>query len=457
MRTLATLTLARLQSLLASKRRASPCPSSGWSERAPVSARPTPRHSSSRSREPRPILPCARRSSSVNNDRLASTFPASMSRRATIPRRQRHSVTSISRLVCFPSFALRLTSFQNGTDTIGHLVFNPETSTLNASNSNMTTLSMVPSGTASSNGKQSVALQLPMSSNSTSPYCATFDPNPPAPAPLTVEACNSTNTTHTSQTFSYDPLTGRVSPMWGSNDDGPSSGTLNSRDAPESVTLVFVPDSPATAANEASDQAQSASMETVTTTVTATPSSSVAAVSSMTDASTSDASTPSPSLAAAEFDPASSTTYSLSQPTSSSSATDSSVAPASSSAVPTFGALAVEVAPAPSSDPVVASSSVPSVSSSGSSASSSSLAPSATVSAVDAASDSSSALWSSEPTPSSTFSADGDSFFSDSASATTDPSSSASAAGSDPTVVPATNEDQSQVFVDNASGRAAQW
>ncbi|KAJ7272631.1 hypothetical protein B0H12DRAFT_1091372 [Mycena haematopus] len=332
---------------------------------------------------------------------------------------------------------------KNGTDTIGHLVFNQDTFTLNASNSSMTTLSMVPSGSqASSNGMRSVALQVPVStSNST--LCATFDPYPSTAKPLTVTDCFDNSTApnpHASQSFTYNPSTGAIAPTWG--DDSASSDTLNSRDTPQNVTLVFVRD-PAPVAGEANDQAsdsesQSASSvatETVTTTVTATATSSFA-VSSTTDTSSS------PTLAAAEFDPASSATYSLSQPASPSFATDSSVAPASSSAVPTFGALAVEVVSSSSSYPMASSSVVPS-------APESSPAPSATVSTVDAASDPSSV---SDPAPSSTLSPDddSDSSFSGSASAT-GPSSSASADDSDPTVAPLTNDEQA-VYVENARG-----
>lgn len=59
------------------------------------------------------------------------------------------------------------------------------------------------------------------------PYCATFDPNPPAPAPLAMEPCfkesdapadaSSTDAdSHKSQAFAYDPTTGIVHPFWSS-------------------------------------------------------------------------------------------------------------------------------------------------------------------------------------------------------------------------------------------------
>ncbi|EED78980.1 predicted protein [Postia placenta Mad-698-R] len=53
------------------------------------------------------------------------------------------------------------------------------------------------------------------------PYCATFDPNPPAPSPLTVEQClnGSLTDAHKSQVFAYVPDTGVVRPMWSNNQD----------------------------------------------------------------------------------------------------------------------------------------------------------------------------------------------------------------------------------------------
>ncbi|THH09728.1 hypothetical protein EW145_g1798 [Phellinidium pouzarii] len=65
-------------------------------------------------------------------------------------------------------------------------------------------------------------------------YCATFDPNPPAPAPLFMDACfdeltassdASDPTVHKSQTFAYDPVTGTIKPVWYA---GNSTGTDSS-------------------------------------------------------------------------------------------------------------------------------------------------------------------------------------------------------------------------------------
>ncbi|KAF8196905.1 hypothetical protein K438DRAFT_749024 [Mycena galopus ATCC 62051] len=183
-----------------------------------------------------------------------------------------------------------------GNTTVGHLVLNESNTppTLDASNAtatdSKTTLYLVRSESADASY---CTLEMPASSNSTGPSCATFDPYPSQDEPLTMQPCfgNSTaptaRSTSLSQTFSYDPSTGFIAPVW---DNSSSADNLDSRDTPESVTLVFVP-TPSAGAAEANDRdSQSASViatETVTTTVTATaiPSSSVDNGSSATDAS----------------------------------------------------------------------------------------------------------------------------------------------------------------------------
>ncbi|KAI0675602.1 hypothetical protein C8Q78DRAFT_1074611 [Trametes maxima] len=63
-------------------------------------------------------------------------------------------------------------------------------------------------------------------------YCATFDPSPSAPAPMTMESCNdpnSPNDEHKSQVFAYDPTTGAIRPMWfQGTDDGAGGGDSSS-------------------------------------------------------------------------------------------------------------------------------------------------------------------------------------------------------------------------------------
>jgi hypothetical protein len=67
-------------------------------------------------------------------------------------------------------------------------------------------------------------------------YCASYDPNPPVPAPLTAEPCNSTETENFSQIFAYDPTNGVIQPLWFAQS---SVGTMtNVSDADSNVTLT---------------------------------------------------------------------------------------------------------------------------------------------------------------------------------------------------------------------------
>jgi hypothetical protein len=99
-------------------------------------------------------------------------------------------------------------------------------------------------------------------------YCATYDSNPPAPAPLTAQPCmndttttanaspnNTTTMTNTiSQLFGYNPASGVIRPIWAQTDPMPAGTMVNGTDAqlPSSsmndtmsgdaaVTLVFTP------------------------------------------------------------------------------------------------------------------------------------------------------------------------------------------------------------------------
>ncbi|WVQ92984.1 hypothetical protein IAU59_000047 [Kwoniella sp. CBS 9459] len=114
-------------------------------------------------------------------------------------------------------------STSNGTDPNSTFV-------LNASNNIRTQVYLVPLGAsnstvasaaASSNSTSSspisVNLKVPIfvaSSASVEPYCATFDPSPESPAPLTVTPCNNETSSHESQKFLYDPNTGVIHPDW---------------------------------------------------------------------------------------------------------------------------------------------------------------------------------------------------------------------------------------------------
>lgn len=65
-----------------------------------------------------------------------------------------------------------------------------------------------------------VLLQVPVFERSQAamrPYCATYDSDPPTPAPLTMEKCLSEideSDSRKSQTFAYNPITGIIRPMW---------------------------------------------------------------------------------------------------------------------------------------------------------------------------------------------------------------------------------------------------
>lgn len=60
------------------------------------------------------------------------------------------------------------------------------------------------------------------------PYCATFDPDPPAPAPLTAEKCTDDPVSEQqSQLFAFNRATGVVRPMWFKAQNGTNSGGNN--------------------------------------------------------------------------------------------------------------------------------------------------------------------------------------------------------------------------------------
>jgi hypothetical protein len=120
--------------------------------------------------------------------------------------------------------------------------FGNDTFILNASESNRTELYMVALNTTES-GVQGddvpVALKVPVfnpDSASIEGYCATYDPQPPAPAPLSVERCFYDEPTgpHKSQVFAFTPSTSVIRPMWFSGetdsedpvDDSSSNSTV---------------------------------------------------------------------------------------------------------------------------------------------------------------------------------------------------------------------------------------
>ncbi|KAJ7156880.1 hypothetical protein C8R43DRAFT_997509 [Mycena crocata] len=380
----------------------------------------------------------------------------------------------------------------NESTTIGHLLLNT-TSTpyvLDASQNNMTTLYMVPS----ESDPRQCSLQTPIATaqNATSPYCATFNPQPPAPEPLTMEPCfNATDPMpHKSQTFSYDHKTGVIQPMWftgeddgmknttsssavsaqdvdsgngdtdNSDDDFDESvdppPTLNSRDPPpaQDVTLVFVPSAPeksninAQEVSPSSESISSAPTETVTTTVTETATPSSAAADVDLASSTTDSSSQSASVTSSDpFASATSLSYSIadvsasttdSSVSSTPSPTDTSVASSTSPDASSVAALNVEVAAPSSTDSSF--SSTPTPAADASTASSDSSVPSASASTVDASAIAADIAASSAS-------------YSESASAVPSPSSSVSA--SDAAATPPSSDEQAVYVVGQPAGPAA--
>ncbi|KAH9066791.1 hypothetical protein EDB87DRAFT_460220 [Lactarius vividus] len=105
---------------------------------------------------------------------------------------------------------------------------------LNASETESTLMYLLPASNSPTTQSTSmlasdemgVTIRLAMfdrASASVSPFCATFDPKPPAPGPLTAEECAENPIgEHRSQLFAFNHATGVVRPMWF---DGQSDGT----------------------------------------------------------------------------------------------------------------------------------------------------------------------------------------------------------------------------------------
>jgi hypothetical protein len=124
--------------------------------------------------------------------------------------------------------------------------FGNSTFILNASENNSTQLYLVALNTTDS-GVQGedvpVALKVPVFNPDTASmegYCATYDPQPPAPAPLSAEPCfyDEPTAPHKSQVFAYTPSTSVIRPMWFSGENGeedslgdPSSNSTAQPDA----------------------------------------------------------------------------------------------------------------------------------------------------------------------------------------------------------------------------------
>ncbi|CDO68817.1 hypothetical protein BN946_scf184805.g26 [Trametes cinnabarina] len=115
-----------------------------------------------------------------------------------------------------------------------------------------------------------VALQMPVfdaASAQLKPYCATFDPRPTAPAPMTVESCmnGSSVDEHKSQVFAYEPDSGAIRPMWYEGED---DGTDDNDDSTSPTD-----DNPSTSGPSGDDEGDSDDSDDSTTVDPTTPTS----------------------------------------------------------------------------------------------------------------------------------------------------------------------------------------
>ncbi|PIL24818.1 hypothetical protein GSI_12704 [Ganoderma sinense ZZ0214-1] len=104
-----------------------------------------------------------------------------------------------------------------------------------------------PPTTKSASSFVKVFLQMPIfdaAAAQLEPYCATFDPRPLSPAPMTVEKCHNALSSdfHKSQVFAYEPESGFLHPMSYAGED---DGTSNDDSSPS--TPSSAPASPAAA------------------------------------------------------------------------------------------------------------------------------------------------------------------------------------------------------------------
>ncbi|KAG8915631.1 hypothetical protein FRC00_002208, partial [Tulasnella sp. 408] len=139
---------------------------------------------------------------------------------------------------------------------------------LNASNSSATHVFLVPANStaaaASDDGSIPVALHVPVYSPdkaSMVDYCMTYDPNPPAPVPLTAQSCTDQVTDHQSQVFSYNPSTGVIVPMWtvapSSTDPSAASDDTTSSTASASATSSVLASTSSTASSSSATDSAS--------------------------------------------------------------------------------------------------------------------------------------------------------------------------------------------------------
>jgi len=79
-----------------------------------------------------------------------------------------------------------------------------------------------------------------VTSASNVPYCATYDPDPPAPAPLTAEECTEDPVGKRSQLFAFDRTTRAVRPMWFNAQDSGKEDCIDDahRAAPQNASVT---------------------------------------------------------------------------------------------------------------------------------------------------------------------------------------------------------------------------
>ncbi|KAF8498533.1 hypothetical protein F5888DRAFT_1689789 [Russula emetica] len=127
----------------------------------------------------------------------------------------------------------------------------PSAFVLNASDINGTQVYLLPSPSNSSKSMLTpdeigVRIQLEMfdvTSASNVPYCATYDPDPPAPAPLTADECTEDPVDkRRSQLFAFDRTTRVVRPMWFNAQDSGKDECIDDahRTAPQNASLPSV-------------------------------------------------------------------------------------------------------------------------------------------------------------------------------------------------------------------------
>ncbi|KDQ19097.1 hypothetical protein BOTBODRAFT_143303 [Botryobasidium botryosum FD-172 SS1] len=89
-------------------------------------------------------------------------------------------------------------------------------------------------------------------------WCTTFDPNPPAGEPFTVQPCNDTITAQSSQRFAYNPESGFIRPLW----PVPPAAPVSNSTAPASNSTTPTSNSTAPASNSTTPASNSTTLST---------------------------------------------------------------------------------------------------------------------------------------------------------------------------------------------------